>query len=140
MKKPAIMADQTVKDQVQKDQSPDSVVDKKAEHDEDVGNINYPPPWKYEKFFIGGYSHGRMFNFKSPKTMYKTINLFAGLAIMFYGYDQGVMALVNQNEDYWTYSRSQHFPMGNSRVLTRVCKWASTLPRTVHATLLPKGG
>ena len=53
--------------------------------DDDVENINYPEPWKYEKFFVGGYAQGRMLKFKKPKTMYTAINLFAGVAIMFYG-------------------------------------------------------
>ena len=72
--------------------------------DENYDNINYPPPWKWERFFIGGYSQGRMFKFKRPKTMYTAINLFAGVAIMFYGYDQGVMSQVNLNDDYWNHS------------------------------------
>ncbi|KAL2057086.1 hypothetical protein ABVK25_002825 [Lepraria finkii] len=66
-------------------------------------NIEYPPPWKWEKFFIGGYNQRRMFKFKKPKKMYTAINLFAGVAIMFYGYDQGVMSQVNLNEDYWNH-------------------------------------
>lgn len=81
-------------------QSPTRDPDKEINHD-DLDNINYPPPWKWEKFFIGGYSQSRMLKFKNPKTMYKAINLFAGVAIMFYGYDQGVMSQVNLNEDYW---------------------------------------
>ena len=72
--------------------------------DENEENINYPPPWKWERFFIGGYNQSRMFKFKNPKTMYTAINLFAGVAIMFYGYDQGVMSQVNLNEDYWNHS------------------------------------
>ena len=72
--------------------------------DENHHDINYPPPWKWEKFFIGGYSQSRMLKFKKPKTMYTAINLFAGVAIMFYGYDQGVMSQVNLNEDYWNHS------------------------------------
>lgn len=71
--------------------------------DENYDNINYPPPWKWEKYFIGGYSQSRMIKFKKPKTMYMAINLFAGVAIMFYGYDQGVMSQVNLNEDYWNH-------------------------------------
>lgn len=67
-------------------------------------NISYPPPWKWERFFIGGYDQSRMLKFKKPKTMYTAINLFAGVAIMFYGYDQGVMSQVNLNEDYWNHS------------------------------------
>ena len=63
--------------------------------------ITFPPPWKYEKYFIGGYKQSRMIKFKNPKNMYTAINLFAGIAIMFYGYDQGVMSQVNLNEDYW---------------------------------------
>ena len=52
---------------------------------DDVDNINYPEPWNYQKFFPGGYTQGRMLKFKKPKTMYTAINLFAGVAIMFYG-------------------------------------------------------
>ena len=72
--------------------------------EESYDNINYPPPWKWERYFIGGYNQKRMLKFKKPKTMYTTINLFAGVAIMFYGYDQGVMSQVNLNEDYWNHS------------------------------------
>lgn len=68
--------------------------------EDDYENLNYPKPWKFEKWFIGGYSQGRMIKFKNPKTMYKAINLFAGVAIMFYGYDQGVMSQVNLNPHY----------------------------------------
>ncbi|KAL9576336.1 MAG: hypothetical protein Q9212_007186, partial [Teloschistes hypoglaucus] len=74
--------------------------DEKSKEDQEIDNLNYPPPWKYEKYFIGGYSQGRMIKFKNPKTMYKAINLFAGVAIMFYGYDQGVMSQVNLNPHY----------------------------------------
>lgn len=52
--------------------------------DEEYENIQYPPPWKWEKFFIGGYNQSRMMKFKNPRSMYITINLFAGLAIMFW--------------------------------------------------------
>ncbi|KAL8667344.1 MAG: hypothetical protein Q9168_007283 [Polycauliona sp. 1 TL-2023] len=85
-------------DNLQKHVSPAS--DKGLKHEEDSDNLNYPKPWKFEKWFIGGYSQGRMIKFKSPKTMYKAINLFAGVAIMFYGYDQGVMSQVNLNPHY----------------------------------------
>ncbi|KAL8853589.1 MAG: hypothetical protein Q9221_001575 [Calogaya cf. arnoldii] len=74
--------------------------DQESKGEDDYENLNYPEPWKFEKWFLGGYSQGRMIQFKSPKTMYKAINLFAGVAIMFYGYDQGVMALVNLNPHY----------------------------------------
>ena len=70
---------------------------------DDVGHIDYPPAWKWERFFIGGYSQNRMLKVKNPKNMYTAINLFAGIAIMFYGYDQGVMSQVNLNEDYWNH-------------------------------------
>ena len=45
----------------QREPSPDSASDLKAKELEDVDNIKYPEPWKYAKFFIGGYSQGRMF-------------------------------------------------------------------------------
>lgn len=80
--------------------------------DENYDNIDYPPPWKWERFFLGGYSQSRMLKFKNPKTMYTAINLFAGVAIMFYGYDQGVMSQVNLNEDYWNHSMYAHILRG----------------------------
>ena len=43
-------------------------------------NIQYPEPWKYEKFFVGGYSQTRMLNFKKAKSMYIATNIFAGEA------------------------------------------------------------
>ena len=91
-----------------KDSNSDDLSDLKEKHDENVNDINYPPPWKWEKYFIGGYSQRRMIKFENPKNMYKAINLFAGVAIMFYGYDQGVMSQVNLNEDYWNHSNSTH--------------------------------
>ena len=96
----------THSDELAKEHSPDSSASEKEKEYDDVENITYPPPWKFEKFFIGGYSQGRMIKFKNSKTMYKAINLFAGVAIMFYGYDQGVMSLVNLNGDYWNKSES----------------------------------
>lgn len=77
---------------------------------ESYNDINYPPPWKFERYFIGGYNQSRMFKFKNPKNMYTAINLFAGVAIMFYGYDQGVMSQVNLNEDYWNHSKDTNTP------------------------------
>ena len=100
-----------------KDSNSDSLSELKVKHEDDVDKINYPPPWKWEKFFIGGYSQGRMLKFKSSKTMYTAINLFAGVAIMFYGYDQGVMSQVNLNEDYWNRSRS----IIRSQIITIQC-------------------
>ncbi|KAG8533739.1 uncharacterized protein KY384_001480 [Bacidia gigantensis] len=87
--------------EVPKESSPDSVSELKGKEFDDVDNINYAEPWKFERWFIGGYSQKRMLKFKNPANMYKAINLFAGVAIMFYGYDQGVMSQVNLNEDYW---------------------------------------
>ena len=56
--------------------SPDAT---KEEDFEDFENLNYPRPWKFEKWFLGGYSQKRMMKFKNPKTMYYAINLFAGM-------------------------------------------------------------
>ena len=104
--------------------------------DEDHIDINYPPPWKWEKYFVGGYSQGRMFKFKKPKTMYTAINLFAGVAIMFYGYDQGVMSQVNLNEDYWNHSEDT--PILEKRKELTPAQWVSILQRTTPETLLPR--
>ena len=92
------------------------IVNVKAQEFEDVDHIQYADPWKFEKWFIGGYNQKRMFKFKSSATMYRAINLFAGVAIMFYGYDQGVMSQVNLNEDYW--NRSMLPPELELHVLT----------------------
>ena len=104
--------------------------------DEDYSNINYPPPWKWERFFLGGYSQSRMLKFKNSRTMYTAINLFAGVAIMFYGYDQGVMSQVNLNEDYWNHS--VHAPIvGDGTQLTST-QWVSILQWATPETSRPK--
>lgn len=46
--------------------------------DDEYDNLNYPPAWKFEKYFVGGYGQKRMIKFKKPKSMYTAINLFAG--------------------------------------------------------------
>ena len=104
--------------------------------DEDHLDINYPPPWKWERYFVGGYSQGRMLKFKKPKTMYTAINLFAGVAIMFYGYDQGVMSQVNLNEDYW--NQSEDTPILEKKKELTPAQWVSTLQRIILETLRPR--
>ncbi|KAL8644907.1 MAG: hypothetical protein Q9210_007010 [Variospora velana] len=82
--------------------------DENLKKEDEFENLNYPPPWPFEKWFLGGYSQSRTIGFKSPKMMYKAINLFAGksyplvdsVAIMYYGYDQGVRSQVNLNPHY----------------------------------------
>lgn len=44
----------------------------------DHEDLNYPQAWRFEKYFVGGYSQKRMVKFKKPKSMYTAINLFAG--------------------------------------------------------------
>ena len=46
--------------------------------EDDYDNLNYPPAWRYEKYFVGGYNQKQMLKFKKPKSMYTAINLFAG--------------------------------------------------------------
>ena len=102
--------------------SSDTQIPKEAQEHSEAKSSAGPPAndvkdesWKWERFFIGGYNQSRMFKFKNPKTMYTAINLFAGVAIMFYGYDQGVMSQVNLNVDYWNHSKDSHIPeWGNS--------------------------
>ncbi|KAH9810557.1 hypothetical protein DFH28DRAFT_1131953 [Melampsora americana] len=55
--------------------------------------------WKYAKYFPGGYNAKRQLPLKG-KSLNTAINLVAGLAIMFYGFDQGVMSGVNNTGDY----------------------------------------
>ncbi|KAJ6156648.1 hypothetical protein N7497_005533 [Penicillium chrysogenum] len=68
--------------------------------DAEYSHLNHPEPWRFEHWIPGGYSQSRMIRFKNPSTTYKAINFFAGTAICFYGYDQGVMSMVNLNHDY----------------------------------------
>ena len=53
-----------------------------ATGEKDYSKLKYPEPWRYEKFFLGGYSPKRMLRFKNPKSMYYAINLFAGELIL----------------------------------------------------------
>ncbi|PLW58331.1 hypothetical protein PCANC_00559 [Puccinia coronata f. sp. avenae] len=58
-----------------------------------------PREWKYAKFFPGGYSPNRQLPFKG-QSMVWAVNIVAGIAIMFYGFDQGVMSGVNNTLNY----------------------------------------
>ena len=57
----------------------------KSEHHEETTpkkeplNASTPKPWPFENWIPGGYSRSRMLRFKSPSTMYRVINLFAGM-------------------------------------------------------------
>lgn len=81
--------------------SPEKSTDAKSNHYEETPSPSPSAPgptaWQFETGIPGGYKQSRMLRFQNPSTMYKMINLFAGIAICFYGYDQGVMSLVNQN-------------------------------------------
>ncbi|KAG2358946.1 general substrate transporter [Suillus spraguei] len=57
------------------------------------------PEWWMSKY-LPSYSAARMFKFDNPNSYNWANNLLAGLAVLFYGYDQGVMSQVNLNEDY----------------------------------------
>ncbi|OQD90879.1 hypothetical protein PENANT_c001G10884 [Penicillium antarcticum] len=85
--------------------------------DAEYSHIKYPEPWRYEHWIPGGYSQSRMLRFKNPSTMYKAINFFACVAICFYGYDQGVMSMVNFNHDYQKLM-GIYPPEGSSRTTT----------------------
>lgn len=50
--------------------------------DNEFSKLRFPKPWKWERWFPGGYNRTRMIKFKNPETMYKAINLLAGIAIM----------------------------------------------------------
>lgn len=86
--------------------SPEKSTDAKSNHYEETPSPSPSPSapgptaWQFETGIPGGYKQSGMLRFQNPSTMYKMINLFAGIAICFYGYDQGVMSLVNQNPDY----------------------------------------
>ncbi|KAJ5295707.1 hypothetical protein N7508_010528 [Penicillium antarcticum] len=85
--------------------------------DAEYSHIKNPEPWRYEHWIPGGYSQSRMLRFKNPSTMYKAINFFACVAICFYGYDQGVMSMVNFNHDYQKLM-GIYPPEGSSRTTT----------------------
>lgn len=55
--------------------------------------------WKYAKYFPGAYNRKRQLPC-TGHTMTWAVNLIAGIAIMFYGFDQGVMSGVNNTHDY----------------------------------------
>ena len=57
---------------------------------------------KYAAYIPGGYSPSRCISLKGKPMMY-AILLLAGSAILFFGYDAGIMALVNTNPDYLTH-------------------------------------
>ncbi|KAG1870516.1 hypothetical protein C8R48DRAFT_597099 [Suillus tomentosus] len=65
----------------------------------DAENVPVTPEWWMSKY-LPSYSATRMFKFRNPNSYNWANNLLAGLAILFYGYDQGVMSQVNLNEDY----------------------------------------
>ena len=52
-----------------------------AKQEDEYSDLKYPEPWKYEKWFLGGYGQKWMLKFKKPKTMYYAINLFAGTPV-----------------------------------------------------------
>lgn len=65
----------------------------------DAENVPVTSEWWMSKY-LPSYSATRMFKFRNPNSYNWANNLLAGLAILFYGYDQGVMSQVNLNEDY----------------------------------------
>ncbi|KIK40141.1 hypothetical protein CY34DRAFT_807508 [Suillus luteus UH-Slu-Lm8-n1] len=65
----------------------------------DAEKVPVTPEWWMSKY-LPSYSAARMFRFNNPNSYNWANNLLAGLAILFYGYDQGVMSQVNLNEDY----------------------------------------
>ncbi|KAG2339420.1 hypothetical protein BDR05DRAFT_1003382 [Suillus weaverae] len=65
----------------------------------DAEKVPVTPEWWMSKY-LPSYSAARMFKFSNPNSYNWANNLLAGLAILFYGYDQGVMSQVNLNEDY----------------------------------------
>ena len=56
-----------------------TIDEKKLAEENNADDLDYPQPWKWEKWFLGGYHPSRMFKFKKPKSMYTAINLFAGI-------------------------------------------------------------
>ncbi|KAA1083698.1 hypothetical protein PGT21_004248 [Puccinia graminis f. sp. tritici] len=74
-------------------------VTEKSSPSNSLQQILPPPEWKYAKFFPGGYSPTRQLPFKG-QNMTWAVNIVAGIAIMFYGFDQGVMSGVNNTINY----------------------------------------
>ena len=58
-----------------------------------------PPPVKWARFFPGGYNPKYQIPLMGKKMMI-AIQAIGGLAILFYGYDQGVMSGVVNNEQF----------------------------------------
>lgn len=61
---------------------------------------------KYAAYIPGGYSPSRCIKLKGRRMMYAILAL-AGCSILFFGYDAGVMALVNVNSDYLQHMGAQ---------------------------------
>ncbi|KAG2037042.1 hypothetical protein BDR03DRAFT_864791 [Suillus americanus] len=81
----------------------------------DAEKVLAAPQWWMSKY-LPSYSARRMFKFNNANSYNWANNLLAGLAILFYGYDQGVMSQVNLNEDYLKLM-GIYPTMGNSRNL-----------------------
>ncbi|OCF45048.1 hypothetical protein I317_01099 [Kwoniella heveanensis CBS 569] len=64
-----------------------------------IPSLPAPPKVKWAKFFPGGYDPKYQIPLKGTKMMY-AIQAIGGLAILFYGYDQGVMSGVVINDDF----------------------------------------
>ncbi|KAK8861342.1 hypothetical protein IAR55_002161 [Kwoniella newhampshirensis] len=64
-----------------------------------VPSLPAPSPVKWARFFPGGYNPSLQLPLRGKKMMW-SIQAIGGLAIMFYGYDQGVMSGVVNNDQF----------------------------------------
>jgi hypothetical protein len=61
--------------------------------------LTFPAESRLAKYIPGGYSPKRCLKYRGRPMMYLVL-LFAGVSILFFGYDASVMSQVNTNQDY----------------------------------------
>ncbi|WWD16756.1 hypothetical protein CI109_101188 [Kwoniella shandongensis] len=64
-----------------------------------IPSLPAPPPVQWARYFPGGYDPSYQLPIKGKKMMW-AIQAIGGLAILFYGYDQGVMSGVVNNDQF----------------------------------------
>ncbi|GAC94853.1 sugar transporter [Pseudozyma hubeiensis SY62] len=86
-------------DKLTKETSPTDVFKTTTLHKIDTSDFpELPEPW-WSKYLLNPYNEKRVLNL-SAFQMKWAVQIVAGVAILFFGYDQGVMSSVNESKDY----------------------------------------
>lgn len=78
-----------------------------------LGSLTSPAESRLAKYIPGGYSPKRCLKYRGRPMMYLVL-LFAGVSILFFGYDASVMSQVNTNQDYLDLMGASNALKGNS--------------------------